>query len=317
MNKKENKTNNIAMFFFGFAIGLVSLMMFFSEFDEWMPYLVSGILLAGGAAIFLVVFLLNNFLLPYLNRRKAAMRALGKEGIRIVRKDNTAKLAYKGIYALLDGKFAKSEDLLQQALAHSDVRQNQMFCTEWLIRLYDAMENMPKLLWCYRKAVEFEPDNPEAQSRLGQVYLNKGELDKAIYCFEQAIRYDPNNGFSYYSLSIIYMIRGQDEKAFELLKQLVKINEEHPLCHSQLANYYALKGDREMAETECKKAQLCGIKDPDEINRRINAMLDFHDGKYSGDDLPTAYYRKVEKAGDTKKSEMGEVSEIPKGEGAE
>lgn len=293
--KDNSKMGSIAMFFCGLAVGMVFIMTVSPKEDSATAYFICGLLYLAGAVVFLALFLISTFLMPVLNRRKAAVMALGREGIRMVRTDATAKLAYRGIYALMSGKFAKAEGILQQALSKSDVRQNQMFCVEWLIRLYSAMENEPKLLWCYRKAVEFAPDNPDAQSRLGQEYLSKGRLDQAIYCFEQALRYDPNDGFSYYSLSVIYMIRGQDEKAFEVLQQLKKINEEHPLCHSQLASYYAIKGDAEMAETECRKAQLCGIKDPDEINRRINAMLSFHKVEYGGDDLPSNYYRRIEK----------------------
>lgn len=294
-SKDNNRLGGIAMLFCGLAVGMTLMMMISPKEDSAAAYFVCGILYASGAVVFLAVFLISTFIMPILHRRKAAMMALGREGIRMVRSDATAKLAYRGIYALMSGKFAKSESILQQALSKSDVRQNQMFCIEWLIRLYSAMENESKLLWCYRKAVEFAPDNPDAQSRLGQEYLSKGRLDQAIYCFEQALRYDPNDGFSYYSLSVIYMIRGQDEKAFEVLQQLKKINEEHPLCHSQLASYYAMKGDREMAIIECRKAQLCGVKDPDEINRRINAMLSFNETEFSGEDLPANYYRRIEK----------------------
>ncbi len=295
MKSKENRHNSIAMLLCGFAFGMLFLMLISPKKDTAPAYFICGIFYLMGAVIFFAVFMINSFLVPYLNRRKAAMMALGREGIKIIFKDDTARLAYKGIFTLMGGKYAKAEEILQKALARSDIRQNQMFCIEWLIRLYSAMENESKLLWCYRKAVEFAPDNPDAQSRLGQEYLSKGKLDQAIYCFEQAIKYDPNDGFCYYSLSVIYMIRGQDEKAFEVLQKLLKINEEHPLCHSQLACYYAMKGDVEKAETECKKAQLCGIKDPDEINRRINAMLSFHNVEYGGNDLPSNYYRKIEK----------------------
>lgn len=296
MKNKENKFGSIAALLCGFAIGVVFVITILPSGDDGLAYILWGLPYLAGALIFAFIFLLNTFLVPYLNRRKAAMLALGREGIKIVHKDDTAKLAYKGIYSLMDGKYAKAEGLLQLALSRSDVRQNQMFCIEWLIRLYSAMDNESKLLWCYRKAVEFAPDNPDAQSRLGQEYLSKGKLDQAIYCFEQALRYDPNDGFAYYSLSVIYMIRGEDERAFDVLQKLLKINEEHPLCHSQLASYYAMKGDSEQAITECRKAQLCGIKDPDEINRRINAMLSFHNTEYGGDDLPSNYYRKIEKA---------------------
>lgn len=283
------------MFFCGAAFGMLVWMAFGFDAENLTPYIILAALLTLAAVLFLAVFLMNNFLLPYINRRKAAARALGRDGIRIAHKDETAKLAYKGIYYLMSGKFPQAEDYLQQALARSDVRQNQMFCVEWLVRLYETTDNVPKILWCYRKAAEYSPDNPEAQSRLGHAYFSDGKLDQAEYCFRQALRYDPNNGYSYFSLAKIQLVRGDDKQAFETLQNLLKINENHPLCHAELADYYAMQGNREMAEEECRKAQLCGIKEPEELNKRINAMLSFHCTDYDENDLPSMFYRRIEK----------------------
>lgn len=294
-NNKENKWSSVGVLFSGIAIGILSMIIISPKDYDESTYLICGILYLAAAVIFLTVYLITEFLMPVINRRKAAMMALGREGIRIVRTDKNAMQVYKGIYALMNGKFVQSESLLQQALTNSDLRQNQMFCIEWLIKLYTAMENESKLMWCYRKAVELAPDNSDAQTRLGQEYLASGRLEQAVYCFEQALRYNPNDGFSYYSLATIHMMQGKDKEAFEALQNLKKINEDHPLCHSQLANYYALTGNREMAILECKRAQLAGFKDPEEINRRINAMLSFAETEFSGEDLPDLYYRKIEK----------------------
>lgn len=274
--------------------GIIGALIAFIASEDWT---VAAYVLGGYAVVILVTLIAviwTDVVNPHRTRKNAALRALGKEGIKLVRHDDVAKLAYKGIYSLLEGKLPQAEELLQQSLARTDVRQNQMFCIEWLIRLYEAMENDAKLMWCYRKAVEYAPDNPEAQSRLGHAYFSEGKLDQAAYCFEQALRYDPNHGYSYFSLAKIQMVRGEDQKAFDTLQQLVKINENHPLCHAELADWYAMHGDAENAEEECKKAQLCGIHDPDELNKRINAMLSFHKTDYDGKDLPEMFYRKIE-----------------------
>ena len=292
-DKKQNKSLNLLVMFIVGAFSGVILTIFFLPDDAPFLFEIGGIF-AGAAFLALLTFVLANFVAPHQAKKKAAIRALGKDGIKLVRHDEIAKLAYKGIYSLLDGKLVQAEEYLQQALAHTDTRQNQMFCVEWLIRLYEATENDSKLMWCYRKAVEYAPENPDAQSRLGHAYFSEGKLDQATYCFEQAIRYDPNNGYSYFSLAKIQMVRGEDEKAFETLQKLVKINENHPLCHAELADWYAMHGDAEKAEEECKKAQLCGMQNPEELNKRINAMLSFHKTDYDGKDLPEMFYRKIE-----------------------
>ncbi|MDE6030438.1 MAG: tetratricopeptide repeat protein [Oscillospiraceae bacterium] len=210
-------------------------------------------------------------------------------------KDPTARLAYKGIYQFFKQNFAKSEEYLNLALSRSDYRQNQIFCVEWLIHLYEAADNVPKLLWCYRKAAEYAPDNPEFQSRLGHVYYVDGKLDKAMYCFEQALRYDPNHGYSYYSIAKIHLVRGEDKKAEETLNTLIKINENHPLVYSELATLAAMHKEWERCEEYYKKSLLCGYKDPDELQKRIAAIRKFGDGEgVSGEDLPNEYYRRIE-----------------------
>lgn len=292
-NKGFNGFEKFMWLCFCFFAGAVVFYMSSVSEDHWFILIISGLFLfASLVSLFTVI--ISNIIMPHIAKKKTAVRALGKEGIKLVRHDEVAKLAYKGIYNLLDGKLPQAEEYLQQALSKTDVRQNQMFCIEWLIRLYEAMGNESKMLWCYRKAAEYAPDDAEAQSRLGHAYFSAGKLDRAMYCFEQALRYDPNNGYSYFSIAKIQMIRGEDEKAYETLQTLMKINENHPLCHAELADYYAMQGDADKAAEECKKAQLCGIKEPEELNRRINAMLSFHKTDYDEKNLPEMFYRKIE-----------------------
>lgn len=294
MRKNDDGKLGFQRLFFVALGGLLGALISYLATDDWT---IAPIVLgcwSGAVLITLIAVIWTDVVTPYLAKRKTALRALGKDGIKLVHNDDVAKLAYKGIYALINGKLAEAEEILQLALSRTDVRQNQMFCIEWLIRLYEAMDNDSKLMWCYRKAVEYAPDNAEAQSRLGHAYFTEGKLDQALYCFEQALRYDPNHGYSYFSIAKVQMLRGEDDKAFETLQKLVKINENHPLCHAVFADWYAMRGDAQKAEEECKKAQLCGIHDPEELNKRINAMLSFHKTDYDGKDLPELFYRRIE-----------------------
>lgn len=294
MKNNDNKKMGFQRLLFVILGCFIGSWMAFMSITEWRTVPVVFGCIGGVTLITLLAIIWTDVVAPYRIKRKTALRALGKEGIKLVHKDDVAKLAYKGIYALIDGKLTEAEETLQLALSRADLRQNQMFCIEWLIRLYEAMENDSKLMWCYRKAVEYAPDNAEAQSRLGHAYFTEGKLDQAMYCFEQALRYDPNHGYSYFSIAKVQMLRGEDDAAFETLQKLVKINENHPLCHAVFADWYAMRGDALKAEEECKKAQLCGIHDPDELNKRINAMLSFHKTDYDGKDLPELFYRRIE-----------------------
>lgn len=302
--KKNNVLSGLGMFLLGAILSAGIILMTMTP-DNYIFFLTLIILLSVAAIFQAAKYIVSELVVPRMAKRRAAIRALGKHGVRIVRHDEAAKTAYKGILALINDDMAKSEELLQKALSLSDSRQNQIFCLEWLRNLYENQENDSKVLWCYRKAVEYAPENPEFQSRLGHYYYVEGKLDQAIYCFEQALRYDPNNGYSYYIMAKIALMRGEDEKARETLEKLTKINESHPLCHAELAEYYAMQGNAEKAEEECKKSQLCGVKEPDELNKRINAMLSFHKTDYDGNDLPSDYYRRLEKKRDEKPLHSG------------
>ena len=256
----------------------------------------TGVVVAGATAVIMTAATLLAQLKIVLSDRRAARRALGKHGLRVLWHDEGARCAYKGILMLTRGRYPEAEEHLMRALSISDNRQNQLFCVEWLIKLYEAQENEGQLMWALRKAAEIAPDNPDAQSRLGHAYYNEGKLSSAEYCFEQALRYDPNYGYSYYSLATIYTLRGEDERALETLKKLVTIQENHPLVYAELATWYAMHDDEKNAEEAYDKAILCGYKDPEELSKRMTALRMFnHAENATGNDLPQDYYRYIEK----------------------
>lgn len=212
---------------------------------------------------------------PYFTRRAAARRALGKHSIAKIMRDKTARMAYKGILALFSENTAKAEEYLNAALNRADIRENQLFCVQWLLHVYEAREDDEKQLWCMRRAVELVPENPEVQAQLGRAYFVRGQLDKARYCFEQAIRYDPNNGYCYYSIARIHMLREEYAEAEQVLQTLLKINENHPLVYAEYSELRAIQGDRHGAEEYYRKALLCGFKEAKELNERITQTLEF------------------------------------------
>ncbi len=230
------------------------------------------------------------------DRRRIAIKAMGKEGFKVIMKDKVGRIAYKGVSAFIKGDLMRAEEHLTHALNLSDVRQNQVFCIEWLIRVYENTNDTSKLLWCFRKAVEYSPDSTEAQSRLGHAYYVEGKLDKAKYCFEQAVYYDPNHGYSQYSLAKIEMVRGNDEKAIEMLERLTTIQENHPLIFAELAVIYAINNNEDKAKECYEKSILCGYEKPEQLSARMTAINAFnHAENFSGANLPEDYYRYIEK----------------------
>lgn len=265
--------------------------------------IIAGGIVVGFAVMVCISIILGNTFVYSLRCRRAALKAMGKDGFTAVMKDEVAKTAYKGIYKMIKGDYAAAEEQLMQALSMADVRQNQLFCIEWLVRLYETTSDDSKLMWCYRKAADYAPDNPEIQSRLGHSYYVEGKLDKAMYCFEQALHYDPNHGYSGYSIAKIHIARGEDDIAVQKLTELAKVQENHPLVFAELATVLAMKGDEEKSREYFQKAILLGYNEPDKLAARMTAICEFNKASNAdGNDLPQEYYRRIQKNEEEKRN---------------
>lgn len=274
---------------------LLFIIVFFGD-TKYNLLCVSGIIMCGIVVVSVLLAMLFSSVKEKAAMRRAALRALGKHGLKVMANDESARVAYKGIVKLFQGCYPDAEELLLRSLSMAGVRQNQLFCVEWLVKLYEETENEARLLWAFRKAAEVAPDNPDVQSRLGHAYYADGKLENAEYCFEQALKYDPNHGYSYYSLSLIYMLRGEDDRALETLKKLETIQAGHPLVQAELATWYAMHDDEKSAEEHYDKAILSGYKEPEQLSKRMTALRMFnHAEEADGEDLPANYYRRIEK----------------------
>ena len=257
------------------------------------------------------IAVVQNTLGRYLVNRFQALKYMGKDGFRAVMKDKVARLAYKGIYAYVKCDLPKAEEYLTKAHDLSDIRQNQVFCMEWLIRINEGYNDRSRLMWCYRKAAEYSPDSPEALSRLGHAYLAVGQLEKAKYYFEQAAHYDPSHCFSIFSLAKIHMLRGEDEEAIATLKSLLNMNANHPLVYAELSTFYAMMGDEENSRECYHKSILGGYEQVRRLSDRLTAIREFNQSERAElSDLPSEYYRRIIKEEEENKPDTSKCSHV-------
>ncbi len=302
VNKRDNNRfsfwGNLALCLACYGgVGILCGVIYEFVEDKHFAGMIILVILAATFA-FLGGIVANQIITPVFERRQAALRIMGKRGMSEIRHDESAELAFKGLYNLLKCDYLKAESCLNLAMTRADVTHNRLLCLGWLMDLYEAADNRPKLMWCFRKAVEIAPEDADAQSRLGHAYYVNGNLDNAMYCFQQALRYDPNNGYSYYSMAKIQILRGEDKKAEETLNTLLKINENHPLVYAELATIAAMRGDKEKSREYFEKASLCGLDDPESLNKRLTAIMNFGQVKdVTAENLPGEYYRRIEKQG--------------------
>ena len=68
-------------------------------------------------------------------------------------------------------------------------------------------------------ALEYDPNYSSVCYSLGNVYLNKGNLDEAIKWFSRCIEVNPNDADAYNQLGYSYINKGKDGGYWERAKQ--------------------------------------------------------------------------------------------------
>ncbi len=85
--------------------------------------------------------------------------------------------------------------------------------------LYDQMKDPKKAIAAYRKAVDFEPENLEAERALAQALLNDNQLPAALTAYQDISSGDPQDAQSYLRISEILRRQGKYDDALATLKK--------------------------------------------------------------------------------------------------
>lgn len=76
----------------------------------------------------------------------------------------------------------------------------------------------------FHKALEFNPDDPEANNYLGRAYFYTSDNSKAKMFLQTAIAIKPDYADAYYNLGDVYLREGNLEVAMKNFKTAIKIN---------------------------------------------------------------------------------------------
>jgi adenylate cyclase len=137
--------------------------------------------------------------------------------------------------------------LLEQSLsidpnyARAYARLALTHTTAWLVSLDDDYLNPPALDRAYqlaRKAVQLDPNLPEAHAVLGQVLCRRREHDAAVAEFERSMALNPN--FTDYRFAEVLVFAGDPVRAIEAVERHMRSDPFHvPLApgHLGLAHY--------------------------------------------------------------------------------
>jgi predicted O-linked N-acetylglucosamine transferase (SPINDLY family) len=134
-----------------------------------------------------------------------------------------------------------------------------------VVRLVEAVKN-------YRAALELEPDNPGAHTRLAGALRLQGQLDECIQQFRTAVALDPDSDFARAGLADALLAVGEVEESVQQLQDLVDRRPELDSLHSSLLlalHYRALRTPAELFEehTRYGDRHACFKSDPSRWSR--------------------------------------------------
>jgi len=107
----------------------------------------------------------------------------------------------------------------------------------------------------YTAVLEKTPEDAEAQSGLGQLYLKKGKFDRAERAFSKLVKLSPKHAIlGQEGLAAVHLKKGETAKAVQVAEQIQKADPQSGFVHLVKANVLASQGDQDAALSEYNRA---------------------------------------------------------------
>jgi tetratricopeptide (TPR) repeat protein len=107
----------------------------------------------------------------------------------------------------------------------------------------------------YKAALEANPLDEQAESRLGDIALQRDDLQEANARFSKALQLQPNDAEADVGLAKVYMTMDQPKKAEPLLLHAIELDPTSALAHFRLSTVYRQTGRLAEAKTELEQYQ--------------------------------------------------------------
>ena len=107
----------------------------------------------------------------------------------------------------------------------------------------------------YKAALEANPFDEQAESRLGDIALQRDDLQEANARFSKALQLQPNDAYADVGLAKVYMTMDQPKKAEPLLLHAIELDPTSALAHFRLSTVYRQTGRTAEAKTELEQYQ--------------------------------------------------------------
>ena len=153
-------------------------------------------------------------------------------------------------YAKRQGSSEKAVSLLKKCTALAD-----SFPVVWmeLGQVYGRLGRDKDEVEAYRQFIQRDPTNPEASGKIGEILLNKRNVNDAMVFLETANALKPNDAHYMSLLARGYLQTDRPNEAIDLLEKTEKLRPDDMAIREQLYALYDKKGDTKNALNEMKQ----------------------------------------------------------------
>jgi tetratricopeptide (TPR) repeat protein len=135
----------------------------------------------------------------------------------------------------------KSRKKAKENIANNVQKQRNLSQAEYYfaegMKFY-VLENYPKAIDQFQKALEVNPDNAGANYTMADAHAKAGNIPQAITYAEKAIKLSDSNKYFYYLLANLYEKEKKYSQAVKIYQELAKKVPEDPESYFNLANIY-------------------------------------------------------------------------------
>jgi tetratricopeptide (TPR) repeat protein len=114
--------------------------------------------------------------------------------------------------------------------------------------------NMNDAIAHFQTALQIKPDYVEAHNNLGGVLLKKGRVDEAIAQYQTALQIKPDNAETYYNLGNALRRKGKVDEAIAQYQMALQIKPDYAEAHINLGNALLQKGKVDEAVAQYQTA---------------------------------------------------------------
>jgi lipoprotein NlpI len=143
---------------------------------------------------------------------------------------------------------------------------------------YSKQGNWPQAISDFTKAIEINPNFPEAYYNRGTAYFHKGSYDQAILDLTKAIELNPNFAYAYNGRGVAYGFKGSYNQAISDYTKAVGLNPSFAYAYKNRASAYYHKQEYDKAWVDVRKTEELGEK----VNREFIEELKKASGKEQG-----------------------------------